>query len=109
VKEARNRKGAKTVGEPGGEPEASETAWGMEGVPRQLCSAQRVVQAARLVQQGKIYDLGRLRFPGMPVPAMHPPFQIVTYRTPSGLRKDTSGIWLGAVTILPRCSRSRNW
>ncbi len=44
-----------------------------------------VLQAAKLVREGKIYTLARERFPGMPLFPGHPQFQVLTYRSPHGL------------------------
>lgn len=38
------------------------------------------------VATGKVFDLSSGWWPGMPVATAHPPFQISTYRTPSGMR-----------------------
>jgi kynurenine formamidase len=44
------------------------------------------VDAARLVTEGRAYSLAKVRFPGMPIFPGHPPFQVMTYRSPRGLR-----------------------
>jgi kynurenine formamidase len=44
-----------------------------------------VVRAASLVRQGRIFTLARERFPGMPLFPGHPPFQVLTYRSPQGI------------------------
>ncbi|MQM36420.1 Kynurenine formamidase [wastewater metagenome] len=43
---------------------------------------------------GRVFDLDPGRFPGMPMWAGHPPFQVVTYRTPKGLRIRQDQDWL---------------
>jgi kynurenine formamidase len=63
-----------------------------QGAPHTL-STDHVLAAIRSVREGVVYDLGQTRFPGMPLPRMHPPFEIVTYRTPRGLRSGDDGIW----------------
>jgi kynurenine formamidase len=64
-----------------------------EGVPHGLTTAQ-VLRAVRSVREGRIYDLSRIRFRGMPLPAMHPPFEIMTYRSPAGLLVgNDDGLW----------------
>lgn len=41
-----------------------------------------------LVSRGLTYDLCSGWWPGMPVAAAHPPFQVTTYRTPYGMRAE---------------------
>lgn len=48
--------------------------------------AEKVVEAARMVEEGRSYSLSVARFPGMPLFPGHPPFQVVNYRTPPGIR-----------------------
>jgi kynurenine formamidase len=48
-------------------------------------AASRVLAAAGLVRQGRIYRLAAPRFPGMPLFPGHPPFQVLTYRSPHGI------------------------
>jgi len=48
--------------------------------------AEKVVEAARMVKEGRSYSLATSRFPGMPLFPGHPPFQVVNYRTPPGIR-----------------------
>jgi len=55
-------------------------------------AAQRV-QAAALVRTGRQYSLAATRFPGMPLFPGHPPFQVVSYRTPRGLRVGAENLW----------------
>lgn len=64
-----------------------------EGAPHGLTTAH-VLSAVRSVREGQIYDLSRMRFRGMPLPAMHPPFEIMTYRSPRGLTVgNDDGVW----------------
>lgn len=63
-----------------------------EGAPHKLTAAH-VLSAITRVREGRVYDLARPRFRGMPLPPMHPPFEIVTYRTPQGLALDGSDVW----------------
>ena len=49
---------------------------------------EKVIAAARLVQQGKMYSLSVSRFPGMPLFPGHPPFQVLTYRSPHGIKSN---------------------
>lgn len=51
-------------------------------------SPDSLVKAARLIREGMIYDLGTERFNGMPQASVHPPFQVMSYRTPQGLRNN---------------------
>jgi kynurenine formamidase len=39
-----------------------------------------------LVRAGRLFRLARTRFPGMPLGTGHPPFQVLSYRSPDGLR-----------------------
>lgn len=48
--------------------------------------AEKVVEAARMVKEGRSYSLATPRFTGMPLFPGHPPFQVVNYRTPPGIR-----------------------
>jgi kynurenine formamidase len=47
---------------------------------------EQVVRAAALVRQGRLYSLARARFRGMPVFPGHPNFEVLSYRTPRGLK-----------------------
>ncbi len=53
-----------------------------------------VVAAAKMVKVGKIYDLDVGRFRGMPLWPGHPPYELMTFRTPMGeyVQKDQG--WL---------------
>jgi len=53
----------------------------------------RVLAAAGLVRAGRIYRLARERFPGMPLFPGHPPFQVLSYRTPQGIRAAGDRPW----------------
>jgi kynurenine formamidase len=44
------------------------------------------VLAASLVRQGRLYSLARARFRGMPLFPGHPNFEVLSYRTPRGLK-----------------------
>lgn len=52
-----------------------------------------IVEAARLVQEGRWYSLATSRFPGMPLFPGHPPFQVLNYRTPPGIRAEGAQPW----------------
>ena len=54
---------------------------------------QSIVEAARLVKEGRQYSLATSRFPGMPLFPGHPPFQVLNYRTPPGIRAEGSQPW----------------
>jgi kynurenine formamidase len=54
---------------------------------------EQAVQAARLVRQGRLFSLATSRFPGMPLFAGHPPFQVISYRTPLGIRAEKAQPW----------------
>jgi kynurenine formamidase len=51
-----------------------------------VSSPADVLAANALVRQGRILRLARARFPGMPVFPGHPSFEVLSYRTPQGLR-----------------------
>jgi kynurenine formamidase len=53
----------------------------------------QVVRAARLVREGRQYSLAATRFPGMPLFPGHPPFQVLNYRTPRGIRVTGAQPW----------------
>ena len=55
--------------------------------------ADRLVAAARLVREGRTYSLAAARFPGMPLFPGHPPFQVLNYRTPRGIRVTGAQPW----------------
>lgn len=55
------------------------------GPIRHLPPSKRV-EAAALVRTGRIYDLAADRFPGMPLFPGHPPLQVMSYRTPPGIK-----------------------
>ncbi|SCX05328.1 cyclase family protein [Candidatus Aquiluna sp. UB-MaderosW2red] len=48
----------------------------------------------KLPKQGEVFDLDPGRWPGMPIWAGHPPFQVLTYRSPRGIRVDGDQDWL---------------
>jgi len=54
-------------------------------------SSASIIEAFKLVQQGKIYDLDAGRWPGMSVHPVHPPFTLTTYRTARGAIVDQGG------------------
>ena len=43
--------------------------------------------------QGRMFRLARERFPGMPLFPGHPPFQVLSYRTPQGIRAAGDQPW----------------
>jgi kynurenine formamidase len=53
-----------------------------------------VLSALRLARTGRVYDLDPGRFPGMPLWPGHPPFQVMTYRSPAGIRAQGDQDWL---------------
>jgi kynurenine formamidase len=56
-------------------------------------SPSKVLDATRLVRQGRIYSLARERFRGMPLFPGHPNFEVLGYRTPQGLRAAGEKPW----------------
>ena len=56
---------------------------------------REVLSALSFVKTGRIYDLDSTRWSGMPVAAEHPPFQVMTYRSPRGARNQGDIAWVG--------------
>ena len=54
---------------------------------------EQVVKAAGLVREGRMVSLAAVRFPGMPLFPGHPPFQVLNYRTPRGIRVTGAQPW----------------
>jgi kynurenine formamidase len=55
--------------------------------------AAQLVRAANLVRKGRMISLATVRYPGMPLFPGHPPFQVLNYRTPRGIRVAGSQPW----------------
>ncbi len=55
--------------------------------------AEQMVDAARFVQRGKGYSLATSRFPGMPLFPGHPPFQVLNFRSPPGIKAEGAQPW----------------
>jgi kynurenine formamidase len=53
----------------------------------------QVVRAAGLVKAGRTISLAATRYPGMPLFPGHPPFQVLNYRTPRGIRVTGAQPW----------------
>lgn len=66
---------------------------GAETGPAAEVPPEQVARAARLVRQGRTYSLAATRFPGMPLFPGHPPFQVLNYRTPRGIRVTGAQPW----------------
>lgn len=56
-------------------------------------SPDQVRRALSLVREGRLFSLAETRFPGMPLFPGHPPFQVLTYRTPAGMRTAEEQPW----------------
>lgn len=54
-----------------------------------------VLGALTLVKAGRVYSLDCGRFPGMPIFPAHPPFQVLSYRSPRGIVNQGDQDWLG--------------
>jgi kynurenine formamidase len=67
--------------------------------PAAQLSAEHVREAMSLARQGRVYDLDCERFPGMPLFPGHPPFQVMSYRTPRGLDNQGDQEWLADNTV----------
>ncbi len=55
--------------------------------------AEQVVKAAAMIRTGTVVSLAGARFPGMPLFPGHPPFQVLNYRTPRGIRVTGAKPW----------------
>jgi kynurenine formamidase len=53
------------------------------------------VEALRAVGHGKVYDLSSGWWHGMPTAPAHPPFEVLTYRTPGGMRAEQAFAYSG--------------
>jgi len=58
-------------------------------------TAVDVLGALALVKQGRVYSLDCGRFAGMPIFPAHPPFQVLSYRSPRGIDNQDDQDWLG--------------
>jgi kynurenine formamidase len=58
-----------------------------------ILTATKVLDATRLVREGRVYSLARERFRGMPLFPGHPSFEVLGYRTPQGLRAAGEEPW----------------
>jgi kynurenine formamidase len=54
---------------------------------------ETVLAGARLIRDGRLFRLARERFGGMPLFPGHPPFSVLAYRTPQGLRAAGERPW----------------
>jgi kynurenine formamidase len=54
-----------------------------------------LLRALALVKQGRVYSLDCGRFAGMPIFPAHPPFQVLSYRSPRGIVNQGDQDWLG--------------
>ncbi len=57
-------------------------------------SSTDVLEALSSVREGRIFDLDSGRSRGMPQAAVHPPYQLLTYRTPAGFQRE-GDLWQG--------------
>src|SRR5439155_23041703 len=53
----------------------------------------RIKAALSSVREGRVYSLAATRFPGMPVFPGHPRFEVLSYRTPHGIRVGGDQPW----------------
>jgi kynurenine formamidase len=63
-------------------------------IPAADITEQQRRDALALVREGRMYGLDCERFPGMPLFPGHPPFQVLSYRTPHGLINQRDQEWL---------------
>lgn len=64
-------------------------------VPADVLTGEDVVRALSLARTGRVFDLDCTRFTGMPLFPGHPPFQVLNFRTPRGIRNQGDQTWLG--------------
>jgi kynurenine formamidase len=62
--------------------------------PARQIKLETIVDAARLVKTGSVFDLDTGRFPGMPESSVHVPLTVTTFRTPRGLANQGDQHWL---------------
>jgi kynurenine formamidase len=78
-------------------PEAREEAEPLLAAALQrlaaVSSPAEVLSAMRLVTSGRLLSLARDRFPRMPIFAGHPTFEVLSYRTPQGIRAAGDTPW----------------
>jgi kynurenine formamidase len=66
------------------------------GSPLSSLGPADVLRAAELIRIGKVYDLDCGRWPGMPVWEGHADLQVLTYRSPQGVRNQRDHeYWMG--------------
>jgi len=65
------------------------------GAPALKSGPQDVLAALALVREGRMYNLDCGRFNAMPIFPGHPPFQVLSYRTPRGIENQGDQTWLG--------------
>jgi kynurenine formamidase len=58
----------------------------MSGAPHIARRSEISLEALSIPRTGRIYELASGWWPGMPVAEGHPPFQVLTYRSPAGER-----------------------
>ena len=61
--------------------------------PVSAVTAEQIIAASGLVRSGRVVSLASARFPGMPLFPGHPPFQVLNYRTPRGIRVTGARPW----------------
>ncbi len=59
-----------------------------------LVDSRSILSAVKMVSEGRVYDLGLERFHGMPLPGMHPPLEILTYRSTHGMQNQQDQQWI---------------
>ena len=66
---------------------------GMPAADAAAPTPERVIAATALVREGRMFRLAMERFPGMPLFPGHPRFEVLSYRTPAGLRAEGVQPW----------------
>jgi kynurenine formamidase len=66
---------------------------GQPAADRAAPTPDRVLAALSLVRDGRMFRLARERFPKMPLFGGHPSFEVLSYRTPQGIRAAGDHPW----------------
>ncbi|MGD9735845.1 MAG: cyclase family protein [Solirubrobacterales bacterium] len=73
--------------------ELDAASWPSPAAAAAAPEPRQVLRATGLVREGRMFRLAAQRFPGMPLFPGHPPFQVLSYRTPQGLRAAGEQPW----------------
>lgn len=73
---------------------------GVSKSPLSQLGPEDLLRAVGLINNGRLFDLERTRYPGMPAqgPA-HVPLQVMAYRTPTGIQAQADQAWMGENSV----------